>query len=146
MLGFDYKYQGNSKYLFNYLKDKYNPTKLKFVTSDKRIPEDYRIEPRSKEFFNAFYTSKVIIAESWIPLAFKKKEGQVWLQLWHGTPFKKMLFDSNESHMLRLNPNHRIRMKKDIARWDYLLSDSELAKSIFNTSFDFNYNKILNYG
>ena len=58
----------------------------------------------------------------------------------------KMLFDSNESHMLRLNPNHRIRMKKDIARWDYLLSDSELAKSIFNTSFDFNYNKILNYG
>ena len=58
MLGFDYKYQGNSKYLFNYLKDKYNPTKLKFVTSDKRIPEDYRIEPRSKEFFNAFTLRK----------------------------------------------------------------------------------------
>lgn len=146
MLGFDYKYQGNSKYLFEYLKYNYDSSKLKFVTNNKQVPKEYRVEPRSDEFFERFYSSQFIIAESWIPLAFKKKEGQIWMQLWHGTPFKKMLFDSNESHMLNLNPNHRVRMKKDIARWDYLLSDSELAKSIFSTAFDFDIDKIINYG
>src|SRR5699024_12704443 len=30
MLGFDYKYQGNSKYLFDYLKHNYDSSKLKF--------------------------------------------------------------------------------------------------------------------
>ena len=79
-------------------------------------------------------------------LAFKKKQGQTWIQLWHGTPFKKMLFDSNESDLLSLHPNHRVKMKKDIARWDYLISDSEIGKKIFNTSFDFTLDKILNYG
>lgn len=146
MLGFDYKYQGNSKYLFNYLKQQLECSKLKYVTFDKNVPENYRVSPRSKEFFELFYSSKVIIAESWVPLAFKKKQGQTWIQLWHGTPFKKMLFDSNESDLLSLNPNHRVKMKKDIARWDYLISDSEIGKKIFNTSFDFTLDKILNYG
>lgn len=146
MLGFDYNYQGNSKYLFNYLKNHFSSSNLKFVTFNKNIPEDYRVTPRSEEFFDLFYSSKCIISESWIPLPFKKKDNQIWIQLWHGTPFKKMLFDSNESQMLALNPNHRVRMKKDIARWDYLLSDSEIAQNIFTSSFDFPSNKILNFG
>ncbi|MBE7356558.1 CDP-glycerol glycerophosphotransferase family protein [Staphylococcus haemolyticus] len=146
MLGFDYKYLGNSKYLFDYLKTKYSPSTLKFVSFDKNIPDEYRVTPRSDEFFKLFYSSQYIIAESWIPLAFKKKTNQVWIQLWHGTPFKKMVFDSSESYMIRLNPNHKVRIKKDIERWDYLLSDSLIAKKIFNTSFDFPKDKILNYG
>lgn len=146
MLGFDYKYQGNSKYLFDYLKKQYSSSILKFVSFDKNIPDDYRITPRSKEFFKLFYSSQYIIAESWVPLAFEKKDDQIWIQLWHGTPFKKMVFDSSESYMLRLNPNHKVRIKKDITRWDYLLSDSLIAKNIFNTSFDFPKDKILNFG
>lgn len=146
MLGFDYRYQGNSKYLFDYLKDFLPPTKLKFVTFDTKVHEQYRIEPRSNQFFDLFYSSEFIIAESWMPLAFRKSDNQKWIQLWHGTPFKKMVFDSSESQMLRLNPNHKVRIKNDIARWDYLLSDSSIAKDIFSSAFDFPKNKILNYG
>ncbi|MCS4487150.1 bifunctional glycosyltransferase/CDP-glycerol:glycerophosphate glycerophosphotransferase [Staphylococcus americanisciuri] len=136
MLGFDYEYRGNSKYLFDYLMSHYSPENLKFVTFDIRVPEEYRIAPRSKQFFDYFYTAKVVIAESWIPAAFRKKEGQTWIQLWHGTPFKKMLFDSNESTMLSLNMGHKVKMKNDISRWDYLIADSEIAKQKFQTSFD----------
>lgn len=136
MMGFDYQYRGNSKYLFDYLKNHYSPENLKFVTFDKRVPEAYRINPRSSEFFNYFYRSKIVIGESWIPAAFRKKKGQTWIQLWHGTPFKKMLFDSNESTMLTLNLGHKVKMKNDISRWDYLIADSEIAKQKFNTSFD----------
>lgn len=146
MLGFDYSFTGNSKYLFEYLKDKYTSDFLKIATFDINVPEDYRIEPRSKEFFDTLYTLNVIIGESWIPLAFRKKEGQTWIQLWHGTPFKKMLFDTNEIKMVSLNPNHKVQQKKDIARWDYLLSDSKVAKEKFQSSFDMDESKILNSG
>src|SRR5699024_6811058 len=79
MLGFDYSYRGNSKYLFDYLKTIYNPDFLKFVSFDKRVPEEYRLSPRSKEFYNYFYTSETVIGESWIPGGFKKKKGQRWI-------------------------------------------------------------------
>lgn len=146
MLGFDYNYRGNSKYLFDYLKTIYTPDYLKFVSFDKRVPEEYRLNPRSKEFYNYFYTSETVIAESWIPGGFKKKKGQKWIQLWHGTPFKRMLFDSNESIMLRLNPNHKVKMKSDISRWDYLIADSEIGKEKFESSFDIKNNKIITTG
>lgn len=146
MMGFDYHYRGNSKYLFDYLKNIHEPENLKFVTFDKKVPEEYRISPNSKEFFNYFYTSNIVICESWVPIAFRKKTGQKWIQLWHGTPFKKMLFDSNESTMLRLNPNHKVKMKNDIVRWDYLIADSEKAKQKFMTSFDLSGEKIVTTG
>lgn len=146
MLGFDYKYRGNSKYLFEFLKDRYSSDKLKFITYDNRVPDEYRITPRTVDFFNCFYTSNYVIAESWIPAGFKKKSGQKWIQLWHGTPFKKMLFDSNEMTMLGLNPNHKVKMKNDISRWDYLIADSEIGKEKFISSFDITNEKIITSG
>lgn len=146
MLGYDYSFTGNSKYLFEYLKNKYTNNFLKIATFNTNVPEEYRVEPRSQEFFETFYSSNIIIAESWIPLAFRKKEGQKWIQLWHGTPFKKMLFDTNEIKMISLNPNHKVQQKKDISRWDYLLSDSRAAKEKFQSSFDIDESKILNSG
>lgn len=146
MLGFDYQYRGNSKYLFNYLQQKFSSNQLKIVSFDKNINEEYRITPRSDEFYKYLYTSKVIIGESWIPLAFKKRDGQVWIQLWHGTPFKRMLFDSNEFKMLSLNPSHKTNKKSDIDRWDYLLADSSKAVDKFITSYDIDRNKIINFG
>ncbi|PNZ24163.1 hypothetical protein CD122_11575, partial [Staphylococcus rostri] len=38
--------------------------------------------------------------------------------------------------MLTLNLGHKVKMKNDISRWDYLIADSEIAKQKFNTSFD----------
>ncbi|MCJ0950946.1 bifunctional glycosyltransferase/CDP-glycerol:glycerophosphate glycerophosphotransferase [Mammaliicoccus sciuri] len=146
MMGFDYQYRGNSKYLFDYLKDHYSSENLKFVTFDKKVPDEYRINPRSKDFFNYFYTSNIVICESWVPAGFKKKQGQKWIQLWHGTPFKKMLFDSNEATMLSLNPNHKVKMKNDISRWDYMIADSDIAKQKFETSFDIASDKIVTTG
>lgn len=146
MLGFDYQYRGNSKYLFEHLIKKFSPENLKFVSFDKNIPEEYRVLPRSTDFYYYLYSSKVIVGESWIPLAFRKKEKQIWIQLWHGTPFKRMLFDSNEFKMLTLNPNYKISKKNDIDRWDYLLADSSIAADKFSSSFDVDYKKILNFG
>lgn len=146
MLGFDYDYKGNSKYLFDYLKTCFTTDQLKFVTRDERVPEDYRIEPRSEEFNTWLSTSKVIIAESWIPLDFYVYDNQKLIQLWHGTPLKKLLFDSHEVDIVRSNPRHKVRKKWDITRWDLLLSDSPIATEKFKTAFSIEESAIMETG
>lgn len=144
-LGFDYRYTGNSKYLFDYLKEN-SDLKLYFVTNNEEVPKQYRIRPRSYEFYEKLARSKIVIAESWVPLAFKKREGTIWIQLWHGTPFKKLLFDSHEYYISKLNKNHKKNKYKDIKKWDYLLADSKAGVEKLASAFHFDSHKILNYG
>ncbi|MDH5162026.1 bifunctional glycosyltransferase/CDP-glycerol:glycerophosphate glycerophosphotransferase [Heyndrickxia oleronia] len=145
-LGFDYRYTGNSKYFFEYLKERYPELKINYVTKDEAVPREYRIKPKSAEFWKALGEAKVFITESWTPLAFYKKEGALWLQLWHGTPYKKLFFDSHEKFVSKYNRNHKRNKKKDVAKWDYLLSDSEGGKNKFKSAFSISSDKIINLG
>lgn len=146
-LGFDYRYEGNSKYLFDYmLKNNRDNSEICFVTKDRNIPSKYRVAPRTDRFYKNLAEAKYIISESWIPLDFQKKSGQKWIQLWHGTPFKKLLFDSHEKFVMMKNSNHKKNKQKDIARWDLLLADSEIAVEKFKSAFIFEENNIYNAG
>lgn len=134
-LGFDYRYVGNSKYLFEYLTKNYCDLKINFVTEYEAVPYENKIKPRSLDFWKALGEAKIVIIESWVPLAFQKKPDQVWIQLWHGTPYKKLFFDSHEKYISKYNRNHKRNKKKDIEKWDYLLADSYGAKDKFKTAF-----------
>ena len=105
MFGFDYKYEGNSKYLFDHLKKE--GYKVIMATEDKKLPQKDRVKPRTMEFYKEFYTSSIVFFESWIPLDFEKMENQKWIQLWHGTPYKKLLFDSHERDIMKINKQHK---------------------------------------
>ena len=145
-MGFDKRYTGNSRYLFEELKDK-GYTNIKFVTdSNEELDEQYRIEPESKEMYKALYESRIVIFESWVPSKYRKRGKQIWIQLWHGTPLKKMLFDSDEGEIIEKSPGHKIQKYNDINRWDYLLSDNPVINRYFRTSFLIDPEKIINYG
>lgn len=145
-LGFDQKYMGNSKYFFDYLKKILPPSQLRYTTPDSAVPEAYRVKYKSREFYNLLQSSEFVIGESWLPLALDKVEGQTWIQLWHGTPFKKMLFDSHERSVMMTSKRHKINLRADIERWDFLLADSVPAVAKFRSSMDFPQQKILPYG
>ncbi|MEW9502878.1 bifunctional glycosyltransferase/CDP-glycerol:glycerophosphate glycerophosphotransferase [Jeotgalibacillus marinus] len=146
-LGFDYKYVGNSKYFFDFLSENNKKGyKCYFVTRNKKVPYPYRIAPRSLNFFKVLSQAKIVISESWVPLDFKKKEGQEWIQLWHGTPFKKLFFDSHERYISKFNINHKRNKQQDIAKWDYVLADSRVGKEKLSSAFAYEKDKILNYG
>lgn len=146
-LGFDSQYKGNSKYFFDYLtKNHGNKYKIVYSTRDENVPEEYRVEPYSLDYYKTLSQAKVVIFESWLPLGLLKKEGQTWLQLWHGTPFKKMLFDSHERQIMDRTLYHKRNKHRDTKRWDYLLADSEVAVEKFASSFVFDKDKILNFG
>lgn len=146
-LGFDFQYKGNSKYFFDYLMENYSDKyQLFFTTLDGNVPSENRVKQWSLEFYKLLSEAKVVIAESWIPLGLRKKENQIWLQLWHGTPFKKMLFDSHERQIMSKSLYHKRNKHRDIKRWDYLLADSEVAVNKFASAFLFEKEKILNFG
>ena len=144
-LGFDYRYSGNSKYLFDYLKER-KDLDLRFVTVDPNVPEKYRVAPRSLKFYEKLATSNIVIGESWIPLAFEKREGSHWIQLWHGTPFKKLFFDSHEFYISNFNKSHKRNKQRDISKWDYLLADSTSGAEKLGLAFDYDKTSIMNYG
>lgn len=144
-MGFDYRYTGSSRYLFEQmLKDK--DSNIFFATESKLVPQDIRIKPGTKEFFEKLYSSKIVIFESWIPKPFEKPENAIWINLWHGTPLKKMLYDSNEEEIILKNPNHKKEKFKAIQKMDYLLIDNPNVSKYFETSFLIDKEKMLKYG
>ncbi|AVR00503.1 hypothetical protein OBCHQ24_16320 [Oceanobacillus iheyensis] len=144
-LGFDYRYTGNSKYLFDFMKN-YSDLEVLFVTKDTNVPKANRVTPRSLRFYKYLAQSNIVIFESWVPLAFNKREGTTWIQLWHGTPFKKLFFDSHEYYISSYNRNHKKNKQRDIRRWDYLLSDSVGGSEKLSSAFAYDKEKILDYG
>lgn len=146
-MGFDHRYTGNSRYLFEeMLKMDLKGKKMFFATDDPLVPLEYRIKPYSERCEKFVARSKIIIFESWIPIRYVKRKNTKWIQLWHGTPVKKMLFDSNEKCIIEKNPNHKKNKYNDILKWDYLITDNINANQMFNSAFLMDENKMLPYG
>lgn len=136
-LGFDYRYTGNSRALFEDLlnDERFRDRDIRFATTDDRVPASYRIRPESIAFTRAAERAEFVIAETWVPASVPKSPGSTWVQLWHGTPIKRMLFDSHEREITKARPAHKINKYKDIQRWDYFVVDGELAAERFSTAF-----------
>ena len=147
-MGFDYRYTGNSRYLFEeMIKNCHEHRKqVFFVTKDVRVPAEYRIEPRSERCDRFVARAKTIIFESWIPLDYKKRKDVNWIQLWHGTPLKRLLFDSNEKYLNMRNPLNKHYKFMDLPRWDYFLVNNENIGKYFETAFLMPKHKIIPYG
>lgn len=146
-LGFDFRYDGNSKYLFTYLNEKENYNKkIYFATDNQSIDPKKKITPRSFKYWKLLARSANIVAETWIPLNYIKRKNTIWIQLWHGTPIKKMLFDSNELYFSSTNPRHKLNKYKDIKKWDYLITENINIKPYFEEAFLIDNKKILSYG
>ncbi len=145
-MGFDHRYTGNSRYLFEEVIKIPTDKKIFFVTNDIRVPLQYRITPHSDRADRFIARAKTIVFESWVPLKYTKRPETNWIQLWHGTPLKKMLYDSNEKSIIEHSPAQKISKFKDIHRWDFFLTDSPEIDSYFETSFLLPKHKFIHYG
>ena len=134
-MGFDYRYTGNSRYLFEQMIKHPTNKKLFFITDDVRVPFEYRIKPHTERANRFIARAKTIIFESWPSPNLVKRAGTNWIQLWHGTPLKKMLFDTHEKTVYERNPEQKISKFKGIANWDYLIVDNPSISSYFETCF-----------
>lgn len=63
----------------------------------------------------------VLVTNDNLPSWYRKRDDQLWLQTWHGTPIKRLLFDAHP-HFVGLV--YRRLMKRQAADWDLLLGQN----------------------
>lgn len=147
-LGFDGRYTGNSRYLFEELiaDERFSGNTIKFLSDDDLIPKRNRLAPDGEKYYEWLARGEIIIAESWVPGTIKKREGSKWIQLWHGLPLKKMMFDSPETEAIKKNERLKIAKYANILNWDYLLVDSQISADKFSSAFLFPKDKMIYAG
>lgn len=112
-----------------------------FVEPDKHeIKEDERttiVKSKSKEYYKYCSIAKYWIVNSIMLEHITKKEGQVYVQCWHGTPLKRLRYDIEVSEAV-LNTVKEIRKRNDIdaKRFDYFISPSKYCTEKFTSAFN----------
>jgi len=90
--------------------------------------------------------SKYWIINSRMPTKIPKPRHTTYIQTWHGTPLKKLVFDMEEVHMPNTTTEvYKANFYQESRNWDYLVSPNSYSSEIFKRAFCFK-KKILEYG
>lgn len=133
---FGKSYSDSPKYIFEYLNENY-PGKYKYVwimNEKKKLP--YKAKQIKRFSFQYFYwmgRAKYIVLNSRQPVYFIKREGNVFLETWHGTPLKKLVFDMEE--VTTASPLYKQQFYTQTRSWDYLVAPNEFSAEIFTHAF-----------
>lgn len=141
-------YSGQPKYIYQYLQKNYGDKyKYIWVVNDKKLEIDGKCK-KVKRFGLGYYyymtRSKYWVNNMRQPHAYPKRDSQIMLETWHGTPLKKLVFDMDDVHSA--NPKYKQIVYKQSRKWDYLLSDNPFSTEKFQSCFMFEKEKILELG
>jgi CDP-glycerol glycerophosphotransferase len=134
---FGKSYSDSPKYVYEYLSKKY-PGKYRFiwVIDKKHTKIPYR-HTKVKRFSirYAYYLarSKYYIFNGRQPEWVKKRKGNVFLQTWHGTPLKKLVFDLEDINSA--TPRYKNQTYNQSRAWDYLIAANQYSSDIFRRCF-----------
>ncbi|SES88632.1 CDP-glycerol glycerophosphotransferase [Oceanobacillus limi] len=106
-------------------------------------PNTKRIKRLTPAYFYYLLRSKYWVNNQNFPTYIKKRPQTTYLQTWHGTPLKKMLFDLTEVH--GRSDDYVNRVSNAVKNWDYLISPSRYATNAFKSAFQYN-GKVLEIG
>jgi len=139
-------YSDSPKYIYEYMKSNNYDYKYVWIFNEpnKEIPGNPKqIKRFSLPYYYYLATSKYWVSNSRMPKSLTKRKGNVYLQTWHGTPLKRLVFDMNDIHSA--NPNYKKIFYEQSRRWDYLISPNQYSSDIFKSAFLFE-KKLLEVG
>lgn len=82
----------------------------------------------------ALATTKVWVNNNNFPYYVRKRPEQFYLQTWHGTPIKRLLWDIPRR---KVPLTYRRLMRSEVPQWDLLLAQSEKAANLLRTSLGY---------
>lgn len=139
-------YADSPRNIYEYIQEQGLDYKCIWILNDKRrkIPGNAKIVKR----FSLSYYYYIAVSKYWVnnmrqPLTLIKREGNVFLETWHGTPLKKLVFDMKDVHSA--NPKYKENFYKQSRSWDYLISPNQYSSEIFRRAFKYD-KEILEYG
>ncbi|MEU4088740.1 bifunctional glycosyltransferase/CDP-glycerol:glycerophosphate glycerophosphotransferase [Streptomyces aureus] len=89
----------------------------------------------SPQWYEALATSRYVVANNHLPDWFHKRDGQVVVQTWHGTPLKKIGHDIEAIHFA--DQRYLERVEKEVRNWDMLVSPNSFSTPILRRAFGF---------
>ena len=87
----------------------------------------------SEEWFELLGRARYLVVNASLPYFFRKREGQLYFQTWHGTPLKRIAHD--RPHLDFLNWHHRRQLLVARDGWDFLLSQSIYCSEFLSSAF-----------
>jgi len=143
---FGKSYSDSPKYIYEYL-CKNAPGKYKFiwVINKKTYIPYHPIKVKRFSIRYCYYMAvcKYDVFNGRQPEWVHKKKGNIFLETWHGTPLKKLVFDQEE--VMGASPLYKAQFYKQSRVWDYLVSANHFSSEAFRSAFLFD-KEILEYG
>lgn len=146
------QYSCNPKAIYEYMLKSYPNYKM-YWCIDKDHVENFSgndlklIRRYSLKWLIILGFAKYWITNSRMPSTISKPRHTTYIQTWHGTPLKKLVFDMAEVHMANVTTAERYKANfyKESRNWDYLISPNRYSSEIFERAFRFK-KKMLEYG
>ncbi len=147
---FGKSYSDSPKYLYEYLQktrgDKYRYiwTLNKKSEALSKTGKHKRCKMNSLRY--VYYTARAgyRIFNVRQPAWCTKRPEVTFLETWHGTPLKKLVFDVDDLHSA--SQNHKTLFYKHSREWNYLISANPFSTDVFERAFAYDRDKILEYG
>ena len=89
----------------------------------------------SPEWYEALATSRYVVVNNHLPDWFRKRQDQIVVQTWHGTPLKRIGHDIEAVHFA--DQRYLERVEKEVLNWDMLVSPNSFSTSILQRAFRF---------
>jgi CDP-glycerol glycerophosphotransferase len=86
-----------------------------------------------REWYEAYATSRYIVTNQHLPEWFRRREGQVVVQTWHGTPLKRIAHDISDVRFA--DPLYLEKLAVETANWSVLLSPNRFSTPILRRAF-----------
>lgn len=138
-------YSDNPKYIYEYLDAHYPEYKTVWSFNEKTtIPgKAKQVQRFSLSYFYTLARAKYWVNNSRMPYYLQKRKEGVYLQTWHGTPLKRLVFDMDDVYSA--DPMYKENFYRQSRRWDYLSSANTFSTEVFKRAFQYD-NPMLEYG
>lgn len=146
-------YSDNPKYVYEYIRDTY-PGQYKHVWSVAKgatvdIPKDKNTIKVKRFGFRYMYylaVSRYQVMNMRQQKSFIKRPGTTFLETWHGTPLKHLVFDLDNVALASSNPLYKQIFYKQTQQWDYLVAANQFSVDVFEHAFIYPKDKMIKSG
>jgi CDP-glycerol glycerophosphotransferase len=91
---------------------------------------------RTEEYYEGLGRCKYVISNDDMPGNYQKRDGQSYVQTWHGTPLKRIGFDIEQPQFIS-GVSYFDHLARDVAKWDLLLSPNPFSTAIMRRAFHY---------
>lgn len=114
---------------------KYPDVPIYWGVADESVPVPAFARPvviDSEEWYIRLSSSRLLVNNNNFPHYFRKRSGQYYLQTWHGTPLKRLVFDVDRANF---SLSYWALMSREATYWDLLVAQNPYAEEVLAKAF-----------